>query len=129
MAPAAIALGAALFEKHFTLDRSNPGPDHSFAVEPDELVALVLHIRDVETALGDGIKRGPSEAEAAEMYAKARRSVVAATDISAGTVIEREMLAVKRPGHGIKPKFIDTLVGRRAAVDIEFDDVITWEML
>jgi N,N'-diacetyllegionaminate synthase len=129
VAAAAVAMGAALVEKHFTLDRSAPGPDHSFAIEPDELVSLVRHVRDVEAALGDGLKRGPSDAEAAEMFAKARRSVVAATDIPAGTAIERDMLTVKRPGTGIKPKFIDTLVGRRAAVDIEADDVITWGML
>jgi N,N'-diacetyllegionaminate synthase len=129
VAPAAVALGAALLEKHFTLDRCSPGPDHSFAIEPDELQSLVGHVRDIEAALGDGMKRGPSEAEAAEMYTKARRSVVAATDIAAGTVIQREMVTVKRPGHGIKPKYIDTLIGRRAARDIEVDDVITWEML
>ncbi len=129
LAPAAVALGAAVVEKHFTLDRSSPGPDHSFAIEPDELASLVRHIRDVEVAVGDGLKRGPTEVETAEMYTKGRRSVVAAVDIPTGTAISRDMLTVKRPGHGIKPKFIDTLVGRRAMVDIESDDVITWEML
>jgi len=106
-----------------------PGPDHSFAIEPGELRDLVAHIRDVEAALGDGRKRGPTEAESAEMYSKARRSVVAARGIPRGTRITRDMLTVKRPGFGVKPKFIDALVGRQAAVDIEEDDVITWEML
>jgi sialic acid synthase SpsE len=127
LAPAAVALGADLVEKHITLDRAHPGPDHPFAIEPGELSDLVAHIRDVEAALGDGIKRGPSDEEAAEMYAKARRSVVAACRIPAGTRITREMLTVKRPGHGIKPKYIDTLVGRSATVDIDEDEVITWE--
>lgn len=129
IAPAAVALGATLVEKHYTLDRSLPGPDHSFAVEPDELKALVRHVRDVEAALGDGVKRGPSEEEAVEMFSKARRSVVAACAIRAGTVIERDMLSVKRPGYGIKPRFIDAIVGRRAAVDIEADDILLWEMI
>ncbi len=126
---AAVALGANLLEKHFTLDRRHPGPDHGFAIEPSELRDLVVHVREVEAALGDGLKRGPSDEEAAEMYSKARRSIVAARAIPAGTPIEREMLTVKRPGFGIKPKFIDTLVGRKASVDIDEDEVITWEML
>ncbi|MDQ6799052.1 MAG: N-acetylneuraminate synthase family protein [Actinomycetota bacterium] len=126
---AAVALGANVLEKHFTLDRSQPGPDHSFAVEPGELRDLVARLRDVEDALGDGQKRGPSAEEAVEMYSKARRSVVAACSIAAGTRITREMLTVKRPGHGIKPKLIDTLVGRVAATDIDYDDILTWEML
>lgn len=129
VAPAAVAIGADLVEKHFTLDRTRVGPDHPFAVEPAELKELVARIRDVEAALGDGHKRGPSEAEMAEMYGKARRSVVAACAIPAGTPITREMLTVKRPGFGIKPKFIDALVGRRARVDIDEDEVVTWEMV
>lgn len=129
VAPAAVAMGADLVEKHFTLDRTSAGPDHPFAIEPDELVQMVRHIRDIEDALGDGRKDGPSELEAKEMYSKARRSVVAARVIPKGTRIEREMLTVKRPGFGIKPKFIDAVVGRTAAVDIDEDDIITWEMV
>ncbi|MGQ0825053.1 MAG: N-acetylneuraminate synthase family protein [Actinomycetota bacterium] len=129
VAAAAVALGANLVEKHFTLDRTRRGPDHSFAIEPAELQQLVRHVRDVEAALGDGVKRGPSDAEGVEMYAKARRSVVAACAIPAGTTVGREMLTVKRPGFGIKPKFIDALVGRVARVDIDEDEILTWEML
>jgi len=129
VATAAIALGAQLLEKHFTLDRNRSGPDHPFAIEPGELEDLVAHVRDVEAALGDGVKRGPSDEERVEMYGKARRSVVAAAAIPAGTRITREMLTIKRPGHGIAPKLIDALVGRVAAVDIDDDDVVTWEML
>jgi sialic acid synthase SpsE len=129
VATAAIALGARLLEKHFTLDRNRSGPDHPFAIEPHELKALVTQVRDVEAALGDGIKAGPSDEERVEMYSKARRSVVAACAIPFGTRITREMLTVKRPGHGIAPKLIDALVGRTAAVDIDDDDVLTWDML
>jgi sialic acid synthase SpsE len=126
---ASVAAGAVMIEKHYTLDRSHPGPDHPFAIEPNELADLVRQVRDVEAAMGDGIKRGPTEEEAAEMYTKARRSVVAAREIPAGTIITRDMLTVKRPGFGIKPKFIEAVVGRRAAVDIEEDEIITWEMV
>ena len=129
VAPAAVALGANLVEKHFTLDRSLPGPDHSFALEPDDLARLVSHIRDVEAALGDGVKRGPTPAEQVEMYSKARRSVVAAVRIPEGARLTREMLTVKRPGFGVKPKFIDALVGRTASTTIEEDEVITWDMV
>jgi sialic acid synthase SpsE len=129
IASASIGLGAALIEKHFTLDRTMTGPDHPFAIEPGELKELVAHVRDVEAALGDGIKRGPSPEEAKEMYAKARRSVVAACAISAGSVITAEMLTVKRPGHGIAPKFLEMLIGRVARVDIDDDDILLWEML
>jgi sialic acid synthase SpsE len=129
VAIAAVAMGADLIEKHFTLDRTHPGPDHPFAIEPDDLQRLVAQVRDVEAALGDGVKRGPTELEAAEMYTKARRSVVAACDIPAGTEITREMLTIKRPGFGIKPKFIDAVVGRVARIDIEADDIVTWEMV
>lgn len=129
VAPAAVALGASMVEKHFTLDRTAPGPDHSFAVEPDELTALIDHIRDVEAALGDGQKHGPSGEEAVEMYAKARRSLVAACDIDRGTVLTAAMVAVKRPGTGIPPRFLRAVLGRVASTDIAFDEVIDWDML
>ena len=126
---AAAALGMELVEKHFTLDRRMPGPDHPFAIEPDELHRLVAGIRDVEAALGHGRLEGPSDEEAGEMYRLARRSIIAATDIPRGTVIAREHLTVKRPGFGIAPKHMDVVVGRTAAVDIEADDIVTWEMV
>lgn len=129
VAMAGVALGATIVEKHFTLDRSMSGPDHPFAVEPGELRDLVAHIRDVEDAMGDGVKRGPSDEEAREMYVKARRSVVAACSIPVGTVITDDMLTVKRPGWGVKPRDLDRLVGRVARVDIDEDDVVTWEMV
>jgi sialic acid synthase SpsE len=129
IAGGAAALGMELIEKHFTLSRSMEGPDHPFAIEPDELKAMVASIRSVEAALGNGRLEGPSEAERREMYTLARRSVIAAVEIPAGTVITREMLTTKRPGYGVPPKHIDLLVGRTARVDIEWDDVIRWEMV
>ena len=129
VAVAAVALGACIVEKHYTLDRGMHGPDHSFAAEPHELRDLVAHIRDAEAAFGDGVKRGPSEEESEEMYAKARRSVVAATRIPEGATITAEMLTVKRPGFGVKPKYIELLVGRVAQTTIEEDDIVTWDMV
>jgi sialic acid synthase SpsE len=123
----ACGLGMDLLEKHFTLDRTLPGPDHSFAIEPEELCELVAGIRAIESALGSGRLEGPSEAERQEMYTLARRSVIAACDIPAGTAIAREHLVVKRPGYGIAPKDIDRVVGRLARVDIEADEPVTWE--
>ncbi len=129
MAPAAAALQAHLYEKHFTLSRSMKGPDHSFALEPDELLLAVAGIRDIESALGDGQLKGPSDAESVEMFTLARRSLVATRDISAGTPLTAEMLVAKRPGYGIAPKHLELVIGRRTAVDICYDDVITWEMV
>jgi len=128
VASAAVGLGACVVEKHFTLDRRLPGPDHSFAVEPGELRELVRQIREVEAALGDGLKLGPAPEEE-EMHQKARRSLIAARAIPRGARIERSMIAIKRPGFGIRPKFVDLVVGRVARVDIEEDTVLTWEML
>jgi sialic acid synthase SpsE len=123
------ALGMDLLEKHFTLSRELEGPDHKFAVEPDELRAMVAGVREVEESLGNGRLEGPSEEEKEEMFRLARRSLIAARDIPAGTEISREMLTVKRPGYGIPPKQLELIVGRVARVDIEYDDVITWEMV
>lgn len=126
---AAAALGAELLEKHFTLSREMKGPDHPFALEPDDLQAMVLAVREAEAALGSGRLEGPSDAEADEMYRLARRSVVAAAEIPVGTTITREMLTTKRPGYGVGPKDIEHLIGRLARVDIEADEVITWDMV
>jgi N,N'-diacetyllegionaminate synthase len=125
----AAAVGMDLLEKHFTLSRELEGPDHKFAVEPDELKALVTGVREVEESMGNGRLEGPSDEEKEEMYRLARRSLIATRDIPAGTEITRDMLTVKRPGYGIPPKQLELIVGRVARVDIEFDDVITWEMV
>jgi sialic acid synthase SpsE len=122
-------MGMELLEKHFTLDRTMTGPDHPFALEPEELRALISGIRSIESALGNGRLEGPSALEAQEMYRLARRSLIAARDIRAGTVITREDIVVKRPGYGIAPKHLGHVVGRTARVDIEADDILTWEMI
>jgi sialic acid synthase SpsE len=126
---AAAALGAAFIEKHVTLDRTMTGPDHGFALEPDELRALVDGVRAAQAALGDGRKIGPGPEESVEMYRLARRSLILTRDLPAGTVIERDMLTVKRPGWGIAPRELDRVVGRTLRVDGEADDIVTWEMV
>jgi sialic acid synthase SpsE len=125
---AAVALGACLVEKHFTLDRTMAGPDHSFAIEPSELAGMVRRIRDVEAALGDGAKTGPRPEER-EMFEKGRRSIHAASRIAKGQIITPAMLTSKRPGLGIPPHLIDVVVGRSARVDIDADQWITWDMI
>jgi sialic acid synthase SpsE len=126
---AAAALGACFIEKHFTLDKTAPGPDHPFALEPDELEAMVNGIRAAEAALGDGRKEGPSEEERREMYRLGRRSLVATRAIPAGTALTREALTTKRPGFGIRPKDIDLVLGRPVVRDVEEDEVLTWDMV
>ncbi len=126
IAPAAVAMGAKVIEKHFTISRKLKGPDHPFAIEPHELKQMVEYIRDVEAALGDGVKNGPSKQEQ-EMFTKARRSIHAAANIAKGSVITADKLTIKRPGYGIKPKFIDQVIGKISKVDIEEDTAITWE--
>jgi len=125
---AAVAMGAKVIEKHFTLSRKLKGPDHPFAIEPDELKEMVKEIRDVEKALGNGKKLGPSVQEL-ENYKKARRSIHAKINIPKGTRITKDMLIIKRPGYGIKPKFINIVIGREARENIEEDQWITWEVI
>ncbi|MDR3281118.1 MAG: N-acetylneuraminate synthase family protein [Synergistaceae bacterium] len=128
IAVAAVAMGATIIEKHFTMDRRLKGPDHSFAIQPNELGELVRQIREVESALGDGMKRGPSEEELTA-YGYARRSIHAARDIKKGDIITSDALIIKRPGHGVRPKYRDWVIGRRVARDIAADSWITMDML
>jgi N-acetylneuraminate synthase/N,N'-diacetyllegionaminate synthase len=122
---AAVAKGAKVIEKHLTLDRNMKGPDHSFALEPGELKQMVKNVKDAEKAAGSGIKEKSKEEK--EMYEKGRRSIIAAIDIPKGTKITREMLIVKRPGFGIKPKFLERVIGKTAKKDIEADQWVAWE--
>lgn len=128
VALASVALGACMLERHFTLDRSLPGPDHKFAVEPSEMREMMKRLRDIEAAAGDGLKNGP-RAEELEMAQKGRRSLHARVAIPAGTIITSEMLTVKRPGMGILPSLEAEVVGRTARQDIDADRWITWDML
>ncbi len=125
---AALAMGAVVIERHFTLDNKQEGPDHPFAQEPYDIKLMIKQIREIELARGDGIKK-PDPKELEEVFGKARRSIIAAKGIPKGTLIEKESLVVKRPGFGIAPKFIDIVIGREAKVNIEKDQWITWEMI
>lgn len=122
VAIAAVALGATVIEKHFTLDRDLPGPDHKASLEPNELKAMVAAIRHVESALGDGIKR-PSVGEE-KNKAMARKCLVAACDIREGEIFCEENLAVKRPGHGISPMRWDEVLGRKAPRNFLAEELI-----
>jgi len=125
---AAVALGACMIEKHFTLDRSLPGPDHAFASEPEEMRAMMTRLRDIESSIGNGAKDGPRGPEV-EMARKGRRSLHAAVDICAGQTITAEMLTIKRPGMGIRPALKSVVIGRTARIDIPADQWIEWEMV
>jgi N,N'-diacetyllegionaminate synthase len=120
---AAVAMGATVIEKHFTLDRSLPGPDHRASLEPDELKAMVQAIRNIELALsGDGLKRpSPSESKNLEI---ARKSLVALVPIKAGEPFTEANLGVKRPGSGISPMRWDDFIGRPANRDYQADELI-----
>lgn len=122
VAVAAVALGATVIEKHFTLDRSLPGPDHQASLEPSELQAMVHAIRNIEQALGDGVKR--LTCSESRNKAVARRSLVAACAIAAGEVFSEANLAVKRPGTGLSPMRWDEVLGRKAPRDFASDELI-----
>lgn len=129
-APWAAALGAAIIEKHFTLDRTMPGPDHRASVEPKELEAMIAEIRQIEAALGDGVKRvAPAEADNREVM---RKSLTLRRPVAAGQTIAADNLTAKRPGGGLPPSWRERTIGRRAAVDIAADmplalGMIAWE--
>ncbi|MFC1585760.1 N-acetylneuraminate synthase family protein [Fibrobacterota bacterium] len=127
LAASSIALGACILEKHITLDRNMEGPDHPFALEPEGIRELVVASREVEAALGSS-QRSLSVREM-ESRKQIRRSIVARCDINPGELIKREMLKMSRPGTGIEPEQVNFIIGRKAQVLIEKDDVITMEML
>ena len=122
VAVAAVALGATVIEKHLTLDRNLAGPDHRASIEPDELRQLVRSIRNIESAMGDGIKR-PNARELGNRPA-ARKSLVAALPIARGEVFSESNLTTKRPGTGISPMRWDEVVGRKAGRDFAPDEPI-----
>jgi N,N'-diacetyllegionaminate synthase len=123
----AVALGACAIEKHLTLSRSLPGPDHQASAEPPELEELVRTVRSVELALGTGV-RTPS-AEEKEIRRVVRRSLVAAVDIPRGAVLTEAMVAARRPGTGIPPRFTDRFIGRRARKHIAADTQLSWDLV
>jgi N,N'-diacetyllegionaminate synthase len=124
---AAVALGAVVIEKHFTVDRNLRGPDHKASLEPDQLKEMVAAIRDVEKAMGTGEKKLTKDEE--KIRNLVRRSVVARVDIPKGEIITESMLDTKRPGTGIDPRNMDLIIGRRAKRRIVRDEQIAFEQL
>lgn len=119
---AAVAMGATVIEKHLTLDRAMEGPDHKASLEPDEFRDMVRAIRNIETALGDGIKK-PSDSEM-KNHDVARKSITAKTDIRKGELFTEENLTAKRPGNGISPMLWNEVIGQKAVRDFEADELI-----
>lgn len=119
---AAVAMGATMIEKHFTLDKNLPGPDHKASLSPDELAQMVKAVRNIEIALGDGIKK-PSPSEKKNISI-ARKSIVAACNIAAGEKYTQDNLTAKRPGKGLSPMKWDDIIGKKAARDYSKDDQI-----
>jgi N-acetylneuraminate synthase len=119
---AAVALGAHVIEKHFTLDKNMEGPDHKASLEPDELKAMICAIRNIAKALGNGIKK-PSKSELKNMQV-VRKSIVASRDIKIGEILDENNLAVKRPGNGISPMRWDEITGTIAKKDYKEDELI-----
>jgi len=119
---AAVAMGAKVVEKHFTLDRAMEGPDHKASLEPNELMKMVSSIRNIEKALGDGVKR-VSDSERPNM-AIARKSIVAKAEIIKGEKFDNNNLAIKRPGNGISPMQWDEMLGQIATKNYRKDDLI-----
>ncbi|MFT6778862.1 MAG: N,N'-diacetyllegionaminate synthase [Paraglaciecola sp.] len=122
VATAAVALGATVIEKHFTLDRNLPGPDHKASLEPDELKAMVTAIRNIEQAMGDGIKKPTVNEINTKLIV--RKSIVAECAIGQGEVFTVDNLTVKRPGGGLSPMLWDDVLGRKARHDFKPDEFI-----
>ena len=119
---AAVAMGATIIEKHLTLDKNDIGPDHKASIEYPELTAMVNAIRNIEVALGDGIKK-PMESE---LWGRTnvRKGLIATADILKGEIISRDKISIKRPGKGLPPKFFNEVIGKVALVNIKKDEPI-----
>lgn len=125
---AAVALGATVIEKHFTLDRNLPGPDHRASLEPLELKDMVSAIRNIELAMAGNGKKEPSESEKPNI-AVARKSIHINENIDAGTVLNTHHIVMKRPGTGISPMDIEKVLGKRTRRKLEEDSILKWEDL
>jgi len=121
---AAVAMGAQIIEKHFTLDKNLPGPDHKASLEPNELKEMVRAIRNVEKALGDGIKK-PNKSEM-EIMKVVRKKLVAARDIEKGEIITENDIMVKRANEGLSPEYYEIIIGKRLLKSIKEDEGFTW---
>jgi N-acetylneuraminate synthase/N,N'-diacetyllegionaminate synthase len=127
LAPVAVALGAVVIEKHFTLDKNAAGPHHRASMDSADLKELVRSLRHVESSLGDGRKRPSDVEEESRLFN--RRSVVAAVDIRAQEKIAPWMLSFKRPGSGLEPRHSEKIVGMTARRNIGKDTILQWEDL
>ena len=122
---AAVALGACVVEKHFTLDKNLEGPDHKASLNPKEFKAMVDAIRNVEVAMGDGVRKFTDNE--LEIKKVARKSIVLNQDVKKGSILQREMLSIKRPGTGIPPKNIDEIIGKTVIKDLNKNHVLKWD--
>ena len=127
MSVAAVALGSCVIEKHFTIDKNLPGPDHKASLEPHEFSAMVKAIRNVEKGLGNGVKKPTTEE--IEIKKLVRKSIVTKEDIPKGSILTEEMLDIKRPGTGIEPKYIKELIGRELIENVKKDNLLKWNQL
>jgi N,N'-diacetyllegionaminate synthase len=123
----AAAIGANVLEKHFTYDKNAEGPDHILSADTEEMRQIIENVRTIETAMGDGVKR-PSEGEKTTRINN-RKSIVTVQAIPKGTVITRDMIAIKRPGLGIQPKFFQEVTGRTATADIKAEEPVLWDYI
>ena len=122
---AAVALGAKVIEKHFTLDRTLPGPDHSASLEPEELVAMVKAIRNIELAIGGSGRKERSHSEAKNVTI-ARKSIHTKTDLTAGKVITEDDIIALRPGNGISPMQWNNIIGKKLKIEKSKFDKLFW---
>ena len=123
---AAIASGALIIEKHFTLDQNLDGPDHKLSSNPEEFIALVRDLRTAYLARGSKYKK---PVEDLNFIKEIRRSISASVDIARGSIIDKSMIVIRRPGHGIQPKDIQVLLGSKVIKDIKAEEVIKWEYI
>lgn len=123
----AVALGAAIIEKHFTLDKKLSGPDHKASLEPEELIEMIKQIRDVEKILGSSEKK-PTDSEK-KIIKSVRKSIVAGKNIRKDEIIKKEMLMIKRPGIGISPADLEKIIGKKTKKNITIDEIIRWDMV
>ena len=123
---AAVAMGATIIEKHFTLDKHLPGPDHKASLEPEELKSMIKAIRNIEIAIGNGIKK-PTESELKNRMV-ARKSIHIAKNLSKGHILCEDDLVMKRPGDGISPMLINDIIGKKLTENVEKDMILKWEM-
>jgi N-acetylneuraminate synthase len=123
----AVTLGATVIEKHFTLDKTLPGPDHKASLEPDEFKHMVIDIRKTEIALGSTLKK-PTISEK-KIMKLVRKSIVANQNITKGAVIKKHMVSIKRPGTGLNPEALDTIIGKKAKRSIEKDEMFQKNMV